>query len=104
MKKNNQNLLLNVELEVTPLTQDAEGKLLGGFVGMQGSANVDAAANNGCENNNCNNSSCVNDQCINPADCSNSGTNDHCTNGTTTEPPSTTDTTTAIFTPELHFF
>lgn len=30
------NLLSNVELEVTPLTQDAEGKLLGGFVGMQG--------------------------------------------------------------------
>lgn len=36
MKRFKVNLLSNVELEVTPLTQDAEGKLLGGFVGMQG--------------------------------------------------------------------
>lgn len=104
MKKINQNLLLNVELEVTPLTQDAEGKLLGGFVGMQGNADVGVAANNECENNSCNNSNCTNNRCKNPSNCSDSGSNDHCTNGTTTEAASTTDTTTAIYSLGLHFF
>ena len=81
MKKINQNLLLNVELEVTPLTQDAEGKLLGGFVGMQGMRAPSEEKNDPCSNSNCSNQGCVN------IDCSNTGCkNAPCANTPTVKP------------------
>jgi hypothetical protein len=107
MKKFKQNPLLNVELKATPLTQNAEGKLLGGFVGLQGSSSVSAAANNGCNNYSCKNKTCMNNYCQNPADCSDSGVNEHCTNGTTatvTVIPTKTNTTTSTYAPELFLF
>ena len=93
MKRQQFNSLSNIQLETAPLTQNAEGKLLGGFIGMQGNS-ADAAANKGCENNYCNNSACTNNKCINPYDCSNSGSNEGCINGTTATPTKpNTDTT-----------
>lgn len=65
MKKLHRNLLLNVELEVTPLTQDAEGKLLGGFVGMQGMRALAEEKNSPCSNSSCSNQGCVNIECNN---------------------------------------
>lgn len=105
MKRQEQNSLSNIELEVTPLSQNAEGKLLGGFIGMQGNT-VDAAANDECTNNDCNNSSCANDRCINPSDCSNSGSNKSCTNGTTATPTPTQPTTdtTLLPAPDINLF
>ena len=105
MKRHEQNSLSNIELGVTPLSQNAEGKLLGGFIGMQGNS-VDAAANEKCTNNNCKNKACSNYKCINPNDCSNSGTNEECTNGTTATPSPTKPTpdTTLLPAPDINFF
>lgn len=104
MKRFKLNKLLNVELEVTPLTQDAEGKLLGGFVGMQGNANG-MTLNKRCDNIECKNYSCANEECINErcdnANCINRG----CILVTTETPtPTVTDTTTVTSIPEFHFF
>lgn len=81
MKKLHRNLLLNVELEVTPLTQDAEGKLLGGFVGMQGMRALAEEKNSPCSNSSCSNQGCVNIECNN-----NSCKNAPCTNTPTVKP------------------
>ena len=98
MKKFKQNPLLNVELKATPLTQDAEGKLLGGFVGMQG-AKASFAKNEICYNRGCTNAPCINDGCANCV-CA----NDSCINITVTQTPTSTDTTTATYAPGLLFF
>ena len=92
MKKIIRTSLSDVVLECNPLSQDSEGLLRGGFVGMQGSS-VEAASNNECKNNSCNNSYCNNNKCTNNGDCSNSGNNEKCTNGTTATPTKTTETT-----------
>lgn len=75
------NLLSNVELEVTPLTQDAEGKLLGGFVGMQGMRVPAEEKNAPCSNSSCSNQGCVNIEYNN-----NSCKNAPCTNTPTVKP------------------
>jgi hypothetical protein len=99
MKKFKQNPLLNVELKATPLTQDAEGKLLGGFVGMQG-AKAAEGKNAPCYNRGCTNAPCTNNGCDNYI-C----VNDVCKNITTaTQTPTSTDTTTATYAPGLLFF
>lgn len=92
MKKINQNLLLNVELEVTPLTQDAEGKLLGGFVGMQGMRKPADENNDRCSNSNCTNQGCIN------IDCSNTGCNNAPCANTPTVKPSVSVTVTVTVT------
>ena len=99
MKKFKQNPLLNVELKATPLTQDAEGKLLGGFVGMQG-AKAPIGKNEPCYNEGCTNAPCTNDGCQNHI-C----INKWCTIVTTaTQTPTSTDTTTATYTAGQLFF
>ncbi|MDD6784484.1 MAG: hypothetical protein PUD79_08055 [Prevotellaceae bacterium] len=102
MKKIVRTSLSDVVLECNPLSQDSEGLLRGGFVGMQGSS-VGAALNTECTNNSCNNSSCSNEKCINNGDCSNSGNNNKCVNGTTATPTETTETTLPNV-PVLSFF
>ncbi len=93
MKKFKQNPLLNVELKATPLTQDAEGKLLGGFVGMQG-AKAPSEINIDCSNINCTNVSCVNMGC----------SNNECVNWPCEKIVTATDTTTATNTQGFLFF
>lgn len=88
MKRHGQNALSNIELEVTPLSQNAEGKLLGGFIGMQGAEEA-AGTNNPCTNNHCNNSGCSNGACENsPCD------NNNCKIITETPEPTQTPTPT----------
>lgn len=67
---------------MTPLTEDNEGQLRGGFAGLGGN-DIDAQANSNCP---CHNGTCTNKKCVNDA-CQ----NDTCTNDGRTEP--TTPTT-----------
>ena len=54
MKIYNIDILSDIDLEMTPLTEDQEGSLHGGFVGIIGSA----CTNDGCKNVGCTNNEC----------------------------------------------
>lgn len=84
MKRINQNLLADISLEMTPLTENNEGQLRGGFAGLGGETSI-LSPENPYTNCRCKNGSkCNNDPCTNMA-CENDGcTNGDCTNVTTT--------------------
>ena len=94
MKKINQNILANISLELSPLSEDNEGLLRGGFAGLGGN-DIDAenkdyeCVNKTCNNTSCNNTYCYNDHCDNDH-CS----NDHC--GLTTKSPDGTKNDTGL--------
>ena len=98
MKKINKHFLADVSLTMTPLTENNEGMLRGGFAGLGGvliglqhdDECVNTCTNNKCINikcsensqtNNCSNKGCHNDGC----------THDECTFGGTTGTTGTTD-------------
>ena len=94
------DLLSDIDLEMNPLTEDQEGNLHGGFVGIIGSASP-LDTNNGCSNTVCSNNKCHNTNCsgcslppINTI-CTNDGCkNVGCTNNecpTATSKPTSTD-------------
>ena len=73
MKKLVRTSLSDVVLECNPLSQDSEGLLRGGFVGMQGAPvgeNNDHCSNSNCSNSGCTNTYCNNNGCNN-APCEN---------------------------------
>ena len=76
MKIYNIDILSDIDLEMTPLTEDQEGYLHGGFIGIEGGAGI-ARSNGKCTNDNCPNTSCGNDSCENKGTCTNSS----CSNG-----------------------
>lgn len=78
MKKIEKSLLADVSLEMTPLTEDNEGMLRGGFSGM-GVEIAEPLTNEDCNNTNCYNGPCINTGCSNT-----SCTNKPCSVGTTT--------------------
>ena len=78
MKIYNIDILSDIDLEMTPLTEDQEGNLRGGFVGIEGGAGI-YYTNDTCENETCPNSPCNNNNCKNTKECPNIGT---CANGT----------------------
>ena len=78
------DILSDIDLEMTPLTDDQEGNLRGGFVGIEGGAGTFATNSNcPCQNpicaNSCVNDSCNNSDCTNN-NCGNSGCINKCTN------------------------
>lgn len=92
MKKINKHYLADISLEMTPLTEDNEGQLRGGFAGLNSeglkakiNGNCECVNENGCTNTNtCNNDPCTNKPCGNDA-CSNTPcSNEGCGNITTT--------------------
>ena len=94
MKKISKHLLAEISLEISPLTENDEGQLRGGFAGLgvddgimalQNTYSNCKCNNDGCENNACANYICNNSEC----------TNKNCTFVTTT---TTTTTTTKILT------
>ena len=94
MKKINQNILANISLELSPLSEDNEGLLRGGFAGLGGTLIEEPEnpyTNCGCVNGKkCKNDPCTNLSCINnTSKCFNGD----CTNVTTT---TTTTTTTTV--------
>ena len=76
MKKNSKHFLADISLELSPLSEDNEGQLRGGFAGLGGDASI-LSPENPYTNCRCKNGKkCVNDPCTNMA-CE----NDECTNG-----------------------
>ena len=76
MKVYNIDILSDIDLEMTPLTEDQEGNLHGGFVVIIGSASP-LDTNNGCSNSSCTNNGCHNTNC---SGCSVPSINTDCTN------------------------
>ena len=93
MKKINQNLLADVSLEMTPLTEDNEGQLRGGFSGM-GGMSIEVNEDSSCSNDPCVNNGCVNEGCTGPGQGTNNCTNKGCRNICTNNGCSTTTGTT----------
>lgn len=79
MKKKTKNILDEVQLNVTPLNESLEGKLLGGFTDIN--ADMEAKWNVGCTND------CPSNDCVNIF-CRNQGCNN-----TTSTTETTTETT-----------
>ena len=80
MKKINQNLLADVSLEMTPLTENNEGQLRGGFAECEGNeisseAQWNVGCVNECETNSCVNIFCHNKGCGTTTTSTTSGTN-----------------------------
>lgn len=101
MKKIIRTSLSDVVLECNPLSQDSEGLLRGGFVGMSGIETA-ATTNTDCLNNRCVQDHCTNDKCTgdayeNHSDSNNNCTNNQCINNeciiTQTETPTATAST-----------
>ena len=86
MKKTEKSLLADVSLEMTPLTEDSEGMLRGGFSGL-GSSDVDAVNNGQCAN------VCINKKCTPGQDTNDDCENKKCINYCTNEDCTTTKTT-----------
>lgn len=65
MRKNKKNLLDEVQLNLIPLNQDAEGKLLGGFTELNAEAEAEwnVFCSNDCDSNDCVNVFCRNSSC-----------------------------------------
>lgn len=75
MKKINKHFLADISLELSPLAEDNEGMLRGGFAGLGGN-DIDASnTDDHCVNDTCSNSPCTNAPCLNK-DCDNK----HCSN------------------------
>ena len=90
MKKIEKSLLADVSLEMTPLTEDNEGQLRGGFAGLGGN-DIDVVSNgvcaNVCVNKKCSPGQVTNDDCENK-ECINYCTNEECVTTTKTTEPS----------------
>lgn len=84
MKKINKHFLADISLELSPLAEDNEGMLRGGFAGL-GGMDIDALGNGTCSNTPCSHGVCSNGTCTN-TECAHTKTcsNDNCINGTTT--------------------
>ena len=101
MKKLVRTSLSDVVLECNPLSQDSEGLLRGGFVGMGGlgaeATTNENCKNNGCKQDHCTNNGCTGDASTNHSDSNNGCVNISCTNNgciiTQTETVTPTDTT-----------
>lgn len=92
MKKISKHLLAEISLKISPLTENEEGQLRGGFAGLGGN-DIDVVSNeecaNVCVNNKCGPGQGANDDCENKK-CINYCTNQECiTTPTTTEDPGT---------------
>ncbi len=79
-----QTSLSDIVLEMSPLSEDQEGKLRGGFAGLVGTTaagNTDTKCKNSiCDNKSCRNTKCDNSNCTN-SDCANNNCdNEGCTN------------------------
>lgn len=100
MKIIDQTSLSDIVLEMSPLSEDQEGKLRGGFVGLTGltaAANTDSKCKNStCTNNNCRNTKCKNTICDN-SNCA----NDECTNNGCENTPVTSTAAGASILPSL---
>lgn len=98
MKKINKHFLADVSLTMTPLTEDNEGLLRGGFSGMGGSPlriQVDVGCTNTCTNDQCVNNKCTENSqtndCVNNGCHNNNCTNKECSFGGTTGTTETTE-------------
>lgn len=72
LHKKKAGLLSQLESFITPLSEDAEGKLRGGFGGMNDGDIVVYPSNTACDNSPCSNYECFNYGCSNSG-CDNTG-------------------------------
>lgn len=92
MKKINKHFLADVSLELSPLSEDNEGQLRGGFAGLGGNE-IELNEDEECTNDPCVNNGCVNEGCTGPGQGTNNCVNKKCRNICTNNNCSTTKPT-----------